>query len=281
MVSTKSKYIFPDYETYSALDIKKVSTDRYASHPSTRVLMCAFAFDSGPVELWQEGDSAASLEALKRDLRSHIVVPWHTSFERAISKYVWKMDGLTWDDAMVHALYAGLPAGLKDCNRVPYFANESKTSKESLLINKFCKPQKDGGVRNRETDPEDWQAFCDYCKADVFDTRLIFQWIQTRFTMPDRVYRGWLIDQKMNTRGMPVDRLLTYRAQENAERLQIENYDELKRLTGLDNPNSPAQLLGWLQERGYPFGGIGKELLKKALNEDPDPEDKNINDDDE
>jgi hypothetical protein len=53
----KSKYLYPDFETRSAIDIKKVSTDRYASHPSTRVLMCSFAFDDGPVDLWQEGDS--------------------------------------------------------------------------------------------------------------------------------------------------------------------------------------------------------------------------------
>jgi hypothetical protein len=75
---------------------------------------------------------------------------------------------------MVSALYAGLPAGLKDCNRVPYFANEAETSKESLLINKFCKPQKDGTYRNRETDPEDWAKFGEYCKARrTHDARLI------------------------------------------------------------------------------------------------------------
>jgi hypothetical protein len=40
-------------------------------------------------------------------------------------------------------------------------------------------------------------------------------------------------------------------------------------------------LLKWLQERGYPYGGIGKELLQKALHEDPDPEDKLLDADDD
>jgi DNA polymerase bacteriophage-type len=263
----KSKYLYPDFETRSAVDIKKVSTDRYASHPSTRVLMCSFAFDDGPVDLWQEGDSG--LEALQRDFQSHIVVPWHTNFERAITKHVWKLPGVQWWDAMISALYAGLPAGLKDCNRVPYFANEAETSKEGLLINKFCKPQKDGSYRNRETDPEDWARFCQYCKDDTHDARLIHQWIMQRYEIPERVVRAWHIDQKMNERGMPVDRLLTFRALGEAERLQGKAYEDLKTLTGLDNPNSPSQLLAWLQKRGYPYGGIGKELIKKALHDEP------------
>jgi DNA polymerase bacteriophage-type len=266
-----SKYLFPDYETFSALDIKHVSTDRYAAHSSTRALMCAFAFDDGPIELWQEGDTG--LTGLKRDLKSHVVIPWNASFEKAISKHVWKLQGIQWRDCMIAALYAGLPAGLKDCNKVSWFANQAETSKESLLINKFCKPSKSGEPRNRDTDPEDWAAFCDYCKADVHDTRLIWQWLQARIPTPEDIWVQWEIDQAINERGMPIDRLLTYRAYEEAQRLQVRENDRLKVLTGLDNPNSSAQLLPWLRSRGYPYTSLGKELVKKALSEEPDGED--------
>jgi DNA polymerase len=269
--------LFPDLETYSDLDIKKVSLDRYASHPSTRILMCAYAFESGPVMLWQEGEPG--LADLKRLFQTHLCIPWNTGFERSLTERVWRLTGVEWWDAMVMSLYAGLPAGLKDCNRVPFFANESQTSKESLLINKFCKPQKDGSKRNADTDPEDWAAFGQYCRDDVADTRLIYQWLAARFAVPDRVLRAWRIDQRINQRGMPVDRLLTYRAWEEAQRLQLEGVEALKELTGLENPNSPAQLLAWVRERGYPFTGLGKELVKKALNEEPDAEDKYLVDD--
>ena len=271
------KYIFPDFETYCDLDIKHVSTDRYASHPSTKALMCAFAFDDAPVELWQTGDSG--LEGLKRDLRTHIIVPWNASFERAISRFVWHLTGLKWRDAMVSALYAGLPAHLKGCNQIPWFKNESETYKATLLINKFCRPQKNGEERNRQTDPEDWQTFCDYCKADVHDTRLIFQWLEERMPVPERVWKEWELDQEINWRGMPIDRTLTQRAWLESQRLQIQANARLADLTGLGNPNSSAQLLPWLQERGYPFGSLGKELVLKALKEEPDTED--IPDDDE
>lgn len=273
-----SKYIFPDYETFSALDIKHCSTDTYASHKSTRALMCAFAFDDGPVDLWQEGDSG--LAGLKKDLRSHVVIPWNAAFEKAISRYVWKMTDIVWRDAMIAALYAGLPAGLKDCNKVAWFATEAETSKETLLINKFCKPQKDGSTRNRETDPEDWARFCQYCRDDVHDTRLIWQWVQARIPTPESVWLEWEIDQAINERGMPVDRILTGRAWDEARRLQAREQQRLKELTGLDNPNSSAQLLPWLRARGYPYTSLSKELVKKALNDEPNEDGEDIADDD-
>lgn len=265
-------YLFPDLETYSDLDIKKVSLDRYASHPSTRILMCAYAYLEGPVLIWEEADGPKALKELQAEIRRSINVPWNCNFERQLMRRVWKLDGLRWRDAMVDSLYAGLPAGLKDCNRVPYFANESETSKESLLINKFCKPQKNGEPRDRYTDPEDWARFKQYCCDDVHDTRLIFRWLLDKFGTPERVLAAWETDQRINERGMPIDRLLTYRAHEEAQRLQEQAAEDLKALTGLENPNSNTQLLGWLKARGYPYASLGKELVQKALKEDPGTE---------
>ena len=268
--------LFLDLETYSDLDLNKVSLDRYASHASTRILMCAYAGDAGPVEIWTEGDPG--LADLQARMRREMCVAWNVGFERTLTGRVWRLSGVEWRDAMVDSLYAGLPAGLKDCNRVPYFANEAETSKETELINKFCKPSKTGAKHDRSTDPEDWTAFCEYCKADVADTRLILQWLVKRFDFPERVRRAWLIDQAINQRGMPVDRLLTFRALGEAERLQAKAYSDLQALTGLDNANSPAQLLKWLRERGYPFGGLAKELIQKALKEEPDGAEVDVDD---
>jgi DNA polymerase bacteriophage-type len=269
--------LYLDLETFSELDLRKVSLDRYASHPSTRILMCAYAWDTGPVEIWTEGDPG--LAELQENMRSNTSVAWNVGFERTLTRKVWKLTGVKWRDAMVDALYAGLPAGLKDCNRVPFFASQAETSKETLLINKFCKPSKNGDKHNRETDPEDWAAFCEYCKHDVSDTRLILQWITKHYEMPERVFRSWILDQDVNERGMPVDRLLTFRAWEEAQRLQAKCAEDLKTLTGLENPNSPVQLLKWVRERGYPFTGLAKELVKKALSYEPDEKGQDIDTD--
>jgi hypothetical protein len=67
---------------------------------------------------------------------------------------------------------------------------------------------------------------------------------------------------------MPIDRALTERAWVEAQRLQLRENEPLEGLTGLDNPNSNAQLLKWLRERNYPYTSLGKELVKKAMKEE-------------
>lgn len=261
--------LYLDLETFSELDLRTVALDRYTAHPSTRILMCAYALDDGPMQFWQEGEDRTELERL---ITSETCIPWNASFERATLARVWNIRAKAWIDAMVLARYASLPAALKECNKVPFFASQAVTTKETLLINKFCKPQKDGSIRNRETDPEDWEVFCDYCRRDVMDTRLIFKWLLAHFDMPARLHNTWLLDQEINKRGMPVDLPFFYNAKVEADRLTGLAHQQLKEVTGLENPNSPAQLLKWVSARGYPFTSLGKELVTKAVLQMPDGE---------
>lgn len=261
--------LYLDLETFSELDLRTVALDRYSSHASTRILMCAYCVDDGPMQFWQEGEDNAELIQL---IKANTCVAWNVSFERAVLARVWGVRAKTWIDAMVLSRYASLPAGLKECNKVPFFASQAVTTKETNLINTFCKPSKSGEVRNRLTDPEKWEQFCDYCRRDVFDTRLLYKWLRLHFDMPSRVYKVWQIDQEINKRGMPIDLPFVYNAKVEADRLQALALQQQKELTGLENPNSPAQLLKWLSERGYPYSSIGKELVKKAINELPDGE---------
>lgn len=259
--------LFLDLETFSELDLRAVALDRYASHESTRILMCAYAVDDGPMQFWQEGEDT---DELFQEIGTSTCVAWNKGFEERLISSVWKLKAPRWVDAMVRARYAGLPAGLKDANKLPFFKGEAVTSKETLLINKFCKPGKKGEIRNAETDPEDWQSFCDYCRRDVADTRLIYRWLEKYFPMPEHVHKTWLLDQKINRRGIPVDIRFVENAKREADRLRALNFEEQKALTGLDNPNSPAQLLKWATDRGYPYNSLGKELVQKAVDEMPD-----------
>lgn len=263
--------LFIDLETFSEVDLKVSALDRYSAHASTRILMAAYCVDDGPMQIWVEGEDRTELERL---ITSNVCVAWNVSFERAVLTRVWGIRAQRWIDGMVLARYASLPAGLKDCNRVPFFKAEAVTSKETSLINLFCKQSKNGAVHNAETNPEEWAAFCDYCKRDVADTRLIYGWLLTHFDMPERVYKVWLIDQEINKRGMPIDLSLCYNAKVEADRLQALAHQQLGELTGLANANSVQQLLKWVSERGYPYNSLGKELVTKAISEMPDGEGK-------
>lgn len=260
----EGRLLYLDLETFCELDLKAVALDRYSSHPSNRILMCAFAHNDGPMEFWQEGEDNSRLLHL---IQTETCIAWNVSFERTELARVWNVRAKAWQDAMVYARYAGLPAGLKECNRVPFFAGQAVTSKETLLINKFCKPNKKGVRVMPEDAPDEWAAFCDYCKRDVMDTRLIYKWLTAHFQLPERVHKAWLLDQDINKRGMPVDLPFYYNAKVEADRLTALALEQLKDLTKLENPNSPAQLLKWAVERGYPYTSLGKELVRRAVTE--------------
>lgn len=259
-----------DFEFYSPIDIKAAPLDTYASHPEARILLAAYAFDDGPVKVW-ETDSGPCPE-LREGLTdpNNTIVAWNIGYERQVLK----SKGLTipferWLDVMVLARYAGLPGRLKDCAKVPMIGvpAEEKTKSETLLINKFCKAQKDGTVKTKKDFPEDWALFVDYCRKDVLTMRHIFRWILPRFPFPERERSIWLLDQKINGRGLPVDVGLAAAGQRETLRLISEAQQKLKEITALDNPNSVAQLLPWMQERGYRYESLGKDFLRQALND--------------
>ena len=41
-----------DFKSRSRLDLRKVGAHKYAAHPSTEVICCAYAVDDGPTKIW-------------------------------------------------------------------------------------------------------------------------------------------------------------------------------------------------------------------------------------
>ena len=118
----------------------------------------------------------------------------------------------------------------------------------------------------RETDPEDWELFKDYCKQDVVAEREIYKRL-IPFNLSPEEWSDWHMDVKINQRGLPVDIELAEAALELEVEEKARLMEQLKTLTGLDNPNSVAQFLPWCQERGYPYDSLNKEFVNKFLKE--------------
>ena len=74
-----------DYETYSDVSLPDVGAHVYAAHPSTEVLMCAYAFNRGPLQQWVPAEG----EPIPRELEEALIDPevekwgWNTPFEMA------------------------------------------------------------------------------------------------------------------------------------------------------------------------------------------------------
>ena len=90
--------------------------------------------------------------------------------------------------------------------------------------------------------------------------------------VPEEIQQQWRDDVAMNARGVAVDMDLVNGALLCSAQITAQQTDECKALTGLENPGSRMQLLGWLHNRGVPMQGLTKEDVSKALAGDLPPD---------
>jgi DNA polymerase len=256
-----------DFETRSLYDIREVGLDVYARNAT--VLMLAWALNDSPPALWQPhlGPMPDQLDLLLR--RPEIVkVAWNSAFERAVSLHRLHIDIRlgSWLDPSCMARYAGLPSALADVGEALGLPQDQAKDKDGKrLIQKFCKPKKDGTYKDWNSDPEDWARFCDYCRQDVVAERNILRKLERGFMLPPRERKIWLLDQQINERGIPVDMQFVHNAKKIADTERSRLMDELGTLTGCENPNSRVQILRYLKENGYPFESLGAKMVREAL----------------
>lgn len=170
---------------------------------------------------------------------------------------------------MVHAQELGLPSSLEKCANYLNLAQEKDTAGKNLIkyFSVPCKPTKANGGRTRnlpEHDPEKWQMFIDYCKQDVVVEMAIAERLSV-LPVADREWDFYTADQRINDRGVALDAELVESALYCKDVKMDMLFDELRSTTGLDNPNSRAQLLPWLKTHGYSASGLTKADVQKEL----------------
>lgn len=264
-----------DIETYSSYDLKTCGVYRYVEAPDWAILLFAYAVDGGPVQCVD----LASGESLPEDVRAALTDPavtktaYNATFERVnLGKYLGqRLDPAQWRCTMVRAARLGLPLPLGQCGEVLRL-EAGKMKEGAALIRYFSLPGKNG--RHYPADaPERWATFKAYNIRDVEVEQAILAKVR-RLEVPAFDDQLYIADQEINDRGVLIDRQLV----ENAERFDTEYKAQLahqaKTLTGLDNPNSPAQLKRYLQETtGSEVETLNKKVLadlKDQLAEYPD-----------
>nr|DAM60907.1 MAG TPA: DNA polymerase I [Caudoviricetes sp.] len=245
-------YLFLDFETFSEADLKKVGSYAYAEHPTTEVLICTYAFDDGPVEVWDCTDGSDMPGDLHRALRrlvkpnSRIKMVWHNGglFDRLIMKHCWGFDIPVSNtiDTMIWAFRHALPGSLDAlCEVLGVSADNAKDKRGKALIKRFSKPTpKNYKIRRytAETHPDEWALFIKYAVSDITAMREVFhklpRWGNSEFE--DRVLE---LDQLINDRGFKVDVALAEAAIEAVEKHKAQLQEEAQRkysgsLTGKD-----------------------------------------------
>ena len=69
----------------------------------------------------------------------------------------------------------------------------------------------------------------------------------------------YVADQEINDRGVLINRTLVENAARFDEEYKAELIEEARKLTGMENPNSPTQIKQWIKERT----GLSVESLSK------------------
>ena len=270
-----------DIETYSSVDLVKSGVYPYTEAPDFEILLFAYAWDDGPVEVID----LTEVEDLPEDVMNALTDPsviktaFNANFERTcIAKHFdIECDPAQWQCTAVHAAYLGLPGnldGVAKCLKL----EAQKDTKGKNLIKYFsvpCKPTKANGGRTRNLphhDPEKWQQFIEYNRQDVEVERAIRKKLE-RYPVPEFEHRLWCLDQKIVDRGVMLDAELVEQAIKGNTAFHKQREDEAKALTGLENPNSVAQLKKWLEdEHNVNVTSLSKDnvaaLIEQTENED-------------
>ena len=278
---TERRRLFIDIETFSSVDITKAGAFKYMEAPDFEILLVAYAWGNSPVQVLDLTNPAGRTEwpdVVSGLLDPDVVKVAHNSaFERAAFTRALghDMPPEEWEDTMILAAMNGLPMSL-DAAGAALQLEAQKIKEGTLLINYFCKPCKptlSNGGRTRnlsEHAPDKWERFASYCRRDVEVTQAIYYRLH-RFPVPDWERQVWALDARINERGVLTDRELVAAAMDVDEAFRVEHMEELQRLTGLDNPNSVAQLKEWLEGVGVNVDSLNKATVSDLRASLPDP----------
>lgn len=274
-----------DIETFSSVDIKSAGAYKYAQSEDFEILLFAYSFNHGPVQVVDLKNGEEVPQDIMHALQDENCTKYayNSAFEWwCLNQCGFETPLEQWRCTMVQGLYCGYPAGLSAIGTaIGLPQDKRKLSTGSALIRYFCipcKPTKTNGDRVRNLPhhaPEKWVLFKEYCKQDVVTEmevgdRLFF------YPVPEKEWELWRLDVRMNAFGVRVDMDLV----QGALCVDLEIRQTLLReaieLTGLSNPNSNAQLLEWLQGKGLELENLQKATVKTLLTEELSEEVKKV-----
>ena len=270
----RENHLSIDIETKSSVDIGKAGAYKYAQSPDFGILLFAYSLDDSPVRVID----LACGEKIPETIRLALMDPAVTkhAYNAAFEWYCLNRAGYQtpleqWKCTMAHGLYCGYTAGLDATGKAIGLPQEKqKLATGKALIKYFCtpcKPTKANGGRIwnlPEHAPEKWELFKEYCGQDVVTEKAILRRLEA-FPMPEEEEKLWQMDVRMNAYGVRVDTGLIGGALSIHERSTEELGRKAAAITGLSNPNSTAQLLGWLRGQGTELPDLRKETVAETL----------------
>lgn len=284
-----------DIETYSDINLQKCGVYKYAQSPDFKILLFGVSVNGGDVMAYDLAQGDTLPMEIIMALTDDTVTKWafNASFER-VCLSIWLrrnypmqfhgygvsedtvgdyLDPAAWKCSMIWAAYMGLPLSLAGTGAV-LGLDEQKVKEGKDLIRYFCIPCKatkvnGGRTRNLpEHDIDKWNLFKFYNKRDV-KVEMSIQARLKNYPVPDFVWDEYHLDQKINDRGIALDRNLVIHAIAFDAKSKAELTGKIQNLTTLENPNSVVQMKQWLADHGMAMDSLGKKAVAQAVKTAP------------
>lgn len=272
-----------DFETRSAADIEDSGSHVYAAHPSTRVFCLAYQIGEAAPRLWAPKDFEAlvpseppPLDLFEAIKAGGLLWAHNTSFEIEVwqevcsNRWGWPEVPLeSWRcSASLCSSYA-LPRSLAPAGAVQKLDLQKDKEGNKIML-EICRPTNRKAVAEKgaaplwDTSPEKVRRVGEYCLQDIAAQRTL------RRSLPPLspgAVRLWLLDQKVNLRGIPID----IPAMEDAIAIVQEEEEKsllrLPELTGgkVKSHGQIAEIVKWVGERGTKIPNLKGDTVTKAL----------------
>ena len=271
------QYLSIDIETYSSVNLQKAGVYKYAESPDFDILLFGYSVDGGAVHVIELACGEKIPAEIADALSDESIIKWafNAQFERVcLSNYLetW-LSPDSWHCTMVWSATLGLPLSLEGVGAVLGLEKQKLTEGKNLI--KYfcvpCAPTKTNGGKTRnlpQHDMEKWEQFKAYNLRDV-ETEMSIQKKLSHFPVPDTIWDEYHLDQEINDRGIGLDMTLVEQAIAIDSISRKNLTQQIQNLTDLDNPNSVAQMKGWLSDSGLEMDTLGKKAVAETLKTAP------------
>lgn len=276
--------IYLDTETRSDVPIS-AGVHKYVKGKWFSVILLQYAIDDGPVHVLNLLDTPVlpgELIRAARNPQARFVIH-NSAFDRRVcaADPVTAVLGITAErtiDTMVQALAHGLPAGLEELCDVYGLDNDSGKQKDGRsLINTFCVPtrpdQPQAQFIEPEHMPEAWERFCRYGRMDVEAMRTVHR-LMPQWNYPGHEHGIWVLDQRMNDRGLPMDIELARASMDMMRMLKRRNSQAIEKATdgAATTAGQRDKLLAFLRnDLGYAIPDLRKDTVERRLTDEDTP----------
>lgn len=258
-----------DFETGSEIDLKVQGLSVYARHPSTKILCMAIKVEGEPTKLWVPGQpfpirdaSAISFSAQNAPFEFEI---WN---EVGVKRYGFPplpIENLYCTLAMAYTHC--LPGSLEKMAPALGIEKQKDMSGNRVML-QLSRPRssKDGNVTwwTPKDAPEKFQALYDYCIQDVE----VEDACKSRMLPLSQKERAlWLLDHKINRRGIQIDIPKVKAAIEIIEAEKERLNSEIHKISKgeISSTSSVMQIKDYLEKRGVELSGVGKNEVSALL----------------